>query len=79
MLVVRNISKANIRVNDGKKRYLIKAGGESVELPDSVLKVDFFDRLVKSKELEVVKKKKEKGQAEEGSEGIEITQDQEQL
>lgn len=48
MIVVRNVGLCNVRINlDPARRFLIPVGGaESVELPDEVKNLSFFqDRL----------------------------------
>lgn len=60
MVIVKNVSLGNIRISISQSsRFLIKAGGiDEVELPDEVKKIPFFQDLVKSGDLVVIKKTK---------------------
>lgn len=55
MIVVRNVGRCNIRINlAGKRSYLIPVGGsETVELPDEVKDLDFFNSLVDDGSLSI--------------------------
>lgn len=62
MIVVRNVGLCNIRINlDANRRFLIPVGGaESVELPDDVKGLSFFQDRVKDGSLVIERDEPEK-------------------
>lgn len=62
MIVVRNVGLCNVRINlDPARRFLIPVGGaESVELPDEVKNLSFFQDRVNDGSLVIERDEPEK-------------------